>query len=78
MMEVVGPESSSDHAFPISTGVVIVGSMEGLVEVADQMQHEFQGDQPFFGIGAGVREFAGKLLDLVDHGGPRRANCAGR
>jgi hypothetical protein len=37
MMEVAGSESISDDAFSISTGIVIVGSMKGLMEVADQM-----------------------------------------
>jgi len=35
------------------------------MEIADQMQDEFQGDQPFFGIGAGVGEFGRELLDLI-------------
>ena len=48
---------------------MIVGSMEGLAEVANEMQHEFQRDQPFFRIGAGVGKFSGKLHDLIDDAG---------
>jgi hypothetical protein len=80
MMEVAGSESISDDAFSISTGIVIVGRMEGLMVVADQMQDEFQHDDPFLGIGAGVGEFGHELLDLIDHSGPRRVirgDCAG-
>jgi hypothetical protein len=36
------------------------------MEIAHQMQHEFQRDQPLFGIGAGVGEFGGELADLID------------
>jgi hypothetical protein len=37
------------------------------------MQDEFQRDEPFFGIGPGVGEFGGELLDLIDDASPRRA-----
>jgi hypothetical protein len=40
--------------------------MEGLMEIADKMQDEFQRDEPFVGIGAGVGKLGGELLDLVD------------
>jgi len=73
MMEVAGSESISDDAFSISTGIVIVGSMKGLMEIADQIQDEFQCDESFFGIGAGGGEFGGELADLIDHASLRRA-----
>jgi hypothetical protein len=55
MMEVAGAEPLGDDALSISTGIVIVGGMKGLMEVADKIEDEFQGDQPFFGIGTAVR-----------------------
>jgi len=73
MMEAAGAESISDDAFSISTGIVIVGGMKRLMEVADQMQDDFQCDESFFGIGAGVGEFGGELTDLIDHASLRRA-----
>lgn len=55
MVQVARPESCRNDAFPISAGIVIVGSMKGMMEVADQIEDEFQSDQPFFGIGTAVR-----------------------
>jgi len=43
------------------------------MEIADQMDDEFQRDEPFLGIGAGVGKFGGELLDLIDHASLRRA-----
>jgi hypothetical protein len=63
MMEVDGSESISDDPLPISSGIVIVGRMKGLMKIADQMEYEFRRDQPFFGIG-------GELLDLSNDAGP--------
>jgi hypothetical protein len=42
------------------------------MEVADQMQDEFQRDNAFFGIGARVGEFGHELLDLIDDTSLRR------
>jgi hypothetical protein len=72
-MKVAGSECISDDAFSISTGIMIVGRMKRLMEVTDQMKDEFQGDQSFLGIGAGVRKLAGEFLDLIDHASLRRA-----
>jgi hypothetical protein len=72
-MKVAGPEPWRDDTLPISASIVIVGGMKRLMEVADEMEDEFQGDQPFFWIGAGVGKFGRKLLDLIDDAGLRRA-----
>jgi hypothetical protein len=80
MMQIAGSESISDDAFSVSASVVIVSGMKGLMEVADQMEDEFQRDQPFFRISVGVGKLGHELLDLIDHASPRRAircNCAG-
>jgi hypothetical protein len=45
MMQVVGSESIRNDTFPISAGIATVGSMKWLMQVADQMEDEFQGDQ---------------------------------
>jgi hypothetical protein len=66
VVEIAGSESISDDAFSISTGIVIVGGMERLVQVAHQVQHEFPRDEPFFWIGAGVGKFGRELLGLID------------
>jgi hypothetical protein len=73
MMQVAGPEAISDDGFPIATSIAIVGGMKGLMEVAGQMQDEFQRDEPFFRIGVRVGEFGGELLDFIDDASLRQA-----
>jgi hypothetical protein len=41
MMQIAGPESIRGDPLSISTGIVIVGGMKGLMEIADQMENEF-------------------------------------
>ena|SRR5712691_4601037 len=77
VVQVAGLKAVRNDAFSISTGVVIVGSMKGLMEVAGRMQDEFQCDESFFGVG----EFGGELADFIDDASLRRAvrgGCAGR
>jgi hypothetical protein len=72
-MQVTGPESVRDDPLSISTGIVIVGGMKGLMEVAYQMEDELQGYQSFFGISARVGKLGGKLPDLINDASLRRA-----
>ena len=73
MMKAAGAESLGSDAFPISTGIMIVGGMKRLVKVAYQMQDEFERDQPFLGIGFGVGKLGQELLNLVYYAGLGRA-----
>jgi len=54
MMQIAGPEPIYGDPLSSSTSIVIIGGVEGLMEVADQMEDEFQPDQSFFGISFGV------------------------
>jgi hypothetical protein len=67
------PTTAAADTFSISTSIVIVGRMKGLMEVADQMQDEFQRGQPFLRVGLRIGEFGGELADLIDHASLRRA-----
>jgi hypothetical protein len=73
MMKATGAESLGSDAFPISTGIKIVGGMKRLVKVTNQMQDEFERDQPFLGIGFGVGKLGQELLNLVYYAGLGRA-----
>ncbi len=43
------------------------------MDVANEVQQEFQGGEAFVGRGVGAGEFSGKLVDLIDDAGLRRA-----
>ena len=72
-MQVAGLESIRRDVLPIFAGIMIVGRMEGLMQVADQMEDEFQRDEPFFGISFRIGKFGCELLDLIDNASLCRA-----
>jgi hypothetical protein len=49
MVRAGGSESIRDDAFPIATGIAIIGR----VKIADQIQPELERDQPFARMVAG-------------------------
>ena len=51
----------------IPATVVIIGRMERLVQIADEMQKEFEGDYLLLFIRPRIGKLIGKFLDLVDH-----------
>jgi hypothetical protein len=52
---------------------VIVGSVKRLMYVADEMEDEFQGDNPFLRRGFWAREFVHEFGDFIDDAGVRSA-----
>jgi hypothetical protein len=57
VVQIAEPESTRDYAHPIATGIVIMGQVRRLPRIADQMQSEFERDQPFASVVARDRKF---------------------
>jgi hypothetical protein len=48
----------------VAAGIVVVGGVERLMHVSDQMQQELQRDEAFLRIGPGRLQFRGEVLNL--------------
>jgi hypothetical protein len=51
MMKVSRPHAWGRYVFVISAAIVIVRGMERLMQIADEMQQELQGDDALLGAG---------------------------
>jgi hypothetical protein len=71
-MEVARVHSFVRNKLLISAGIVIVGCVERLMQVTDEVQQELQ-RQELLGTTRGrIAELGRELIDLVDHAGLRR------
>ena len=67
MVQVGAGEPVSSHLLTIAAGIVIVGSVKGLMHVADDMEKELQRDKSLLGSGRRAGKLGRELVDLVDN-----------
>ena len=56
----------------IAASVVVVGAVQWLVRIADQMEQELEREQPFLKVRIRVFQLDCELIDFVHHAGVRR------
>src|SRR5215470_18835638 len=81
MMEIARLESSGGHPLTVAAAIVVVGSVQRLVNIAHEVQQKLESNDLFLLVGSRVRQFCGELLNLVDDaivGGAVRGRGAGR
>jgi hypothetical protein len=57
----------------VPAGIVVVGGVQRLMQVANKVEKELQSQEPLGIAGGGIAELGRELIDLVDHAGLRRA-----
>jgi hypothetical protein len=71
-MKVAGVQPSSCDKFLVAPSVVIVGSVERLMQVADEVQKELERQELLGGAGGRIAELGRELVDLVHDASPSR------
>jgi hypothetical protein len=65
MMEISRLERSCRHPLVISAPIMIICSVQRLMQVADEVENELESHNLLFGIGCRVRKLACEFSDLV-------------
>src|SRR5438552_71605 len=73
-MKVARVQPSSCHELLVPAGVVIVGCMERLMQVADEVQKELERQELLGGSGGRIAELGCELVDLVNDAGSWRSS----
>ena len=73
VMKVVRVQPRGGDKLLVSAGIVVVGCVEGLVQVANEVQQELQRHEVLGRDGGRIAELGRELIDLVNHAGLRRA-----
>jgi len=79
-MKVAGVKPLSRNRLLGAARIVIIGRMVRLMQVADEVEEKFQGQQPLRGGRGGFGKFGCKLIDFVhhtNHGDPVEAGIPG-
>ena len=71
-MKVARLQSSSCDELLVRAGAVIVGHVEGLMQVGHEVQKELERQELLGGISGRVAELGRELIDLVHDAGLRR------
>ncbi len=82
MMQVPRRRSDGRHPHCVAALVMVIGGMQRLMQVAEQMQQELQREQSFVRVGSRRGEFPFELLELVEdailRGARRGRSCRRR
>src|SRR5215470_2887034 len=70
-------ETIDDDLDLIATTVVVVGGMQRLVQVSDEVEQELERHKTLLRVGARLGKFSGELLDLVEDACWRTVRCNG-
>ena len=73
VMKVARVQPRGGDKLLVSAGIVVVGCVEGLVQVANEVQQELQRHEVLGRDGGRIAELGRELIDLVNHAGLRRA-----
>lgn len=65
MMKVPGPHPRSGDTFGVAATIIVVGSMQGLMQIADQMEEEFERDDPLLGVRRRTCKLGCEFVDFV-------------
>ncbi len=76
MVQISGAQAFGRSALIVAAAVELVGDVKRLMQIADEMQQELQGEEPLVCSGIQGGEFGSELIDLIDQTGLRRtAGC---
>ena len=65
MMKVPRPHPRSGDTFGVATTIIVVGSMQGLMQIADQMEQEFERDDPLLGVSRRTCKLGCEFVDFI-------------
>src|SRR5262249_57943655 len=67
--QVAGLDPTRGDLLVVAASIMIIGGVQRLVQVTDEMKQELKCHDLLFEIGGGICQFLGELLDLVDRPG---------